>query len=250
MNILIIEDEIPAFKKLLAYVDRSLHSDFEYTHTRSVEAAIESLKEKTYDLILSDIEIIGGMSFDIFDSVKTSTPIVFCTAYDEHLLKAFQTNGIAYVLKPYTQNDIDEALKKYKKLFSQRFSEHNFFEQFKTILDKKDTYKKRLVIKKRDGIKLVNTKDICFIEAHGDFCKLKDTNNNLHVVSIPIGMLSKELNPDQFFRINRSYIINLDCIENIIPYSKNRLSIKVKGLSVLVKTSTSLTKEFRKWIDR
>lgn len=250
MNILIIEDEIPAFKKLLAYVTESLNSDFKHTHTRSVEDSIKHLKETNYDLIVSDIKIIGGTSFDIFDSIKTYTPIIFCTAFDDHLLKAFQTNGIAYILKPYTQKDIERALKKHKDLFHKKFNETNFFKQFKTLIEQKDSYKKRFAIKKSEGIKLVNSEAICYFEACGDFCKLKDSNGNLHSISASIGSLSDELNPDQFFRINRSYIVNIDFIEKIVPYSKNRLSLKVKGLSDSVITSTSSTKDFRKWIDR
>lgn len=250
MNILIIEDEIPAFKKLLAYVTKSLNSDFKHTHTRSVEDSIKHLKETNYDLIVSDIKIIGGTSFDIFDSIKTYTPIIFCTAFDDHLLKAFQTNGIAYILKPYTQRDIERALKKHKDLFHKKFNETNFFKQFKTLIEQKDSYKKRFAIKKSEGIKLVNSEAICYFEACGDFCKLKDSNGNLHSISASIGSLSDELNPDQFFRINRSYIVNIDFIEKIVPYSKNRLSLKVKGLSDSVITSTSSTKDFRKWIDR
>lgn len=250
MNILIIEDEIPAFKKLVAYVTESLDLDFEYTHTRSVEDSIMHLKETSYDLIISDIKIIGGTSFDIFDSTKTSIPIIFCTAFDEHLLKAFQTNGIAYVLKPYTQKDIEEALKKHKDLFHKKFSENNFFHQFKTLVERKDSFKKRFVIKKTGGIQLVNTADICYIEACGDFCKLKDNKGSLHSISAPIGVLSNELNPDYFFRINRSFIVNMDSIEEIVPYSKNRLALRIKCLDKYVHTSTSATKDFRKWIDK
>lgn len=250
MNILIIEDEIPAFKKLLSYVVESLDSDFEYSHTRSVDDSIKRLKETGFDLIVSDIKIIGGTSFDIFDSIKTSTPIIFCTAFDEHLLKAFQTNGIAYVLKPYSQKDIENALKKHQDLFHEKMNETHFFKQFKTIISEKDNYKKRFAIKKSEGIKLVNAEDVCYIEACGDFCKLKDSEGNLHSISAAIGSLSNELNPDHFFRINRSYIVNIDYIEKIVSYSKNRLSLKVKGLTDSINTSTSSTKDFRKWIDR
>lgn len=250
MNILIIEDETPAFKKLVAYVTESLQSDFEYTHTRSVKESVVHLKKTSYDLILSDIKIIGGMSFDVFNTIKIVTPIIFCTAYDEHLLHAFQSNGIAYVLKPYTKQDIDDALKKYRSLFQERFIEKNFFQQFKTLISEKDNYKKRFAIKKPEGITLVNTENVCYIEACGDFCKLKDSDGRLHSFSRSIGVLSNDLNPEHFFRINRSYLINVDFIEKITPYSKNRLSIKVKGLSTSLITSTASTKDFRKWIDR
>ena len=250
MNILIIEDEIPAFNKLLAYVTESLESGFEHTHTRSVKDSILNLKSISFDLIISDIKIIGGTSFDVFDSIKINAPIIFCTAFDKHLLKAFQTNGIAYVLKPYSQNDIDKALRKHQNLFSEKINENGFFQQFKTLIEQKDIYKMRFAIKKSDAIKLVNVEDVIYIEACGDFCKLKDNNGSLHSISTSIGSLSKELDPNKFFRINRSYLINIDFIEKIVPYSKNRMSLKVKGLSDSLITSTSSTKEFRKWIDR
>ncbi|NAS32509.1 response regulator [Flavobacteriaceae bacterium R38] len=252
MNILILEDEIPAYKKLVTYLSNYFDDNFEYHHARSVKESLKFLTATPkYDLILSDIKLLGGTCFDIFSQLKVTIPIIFCTAYDEHLLEAFQGNGIAYILKPYSQKELDEALNKYQVFFGQQVKEFKIVQEFKALFEKQELhYKKRFAIKKTRGIKLVETKDICFIEAYGNLCKLKDADGNLHTISKSIGSLLSELDPGQFFRINRSYIVNINHLEKIEPYSKNRLSIKVRGMEKPITTSTSTTKTFRAWIEQ
>jgi len=252
MNILILEDETPAYKKLVNYLKSFLGEGFKHDHAKSIQDGITLLsKTKKYDLILSDIRLNDGIVFDIFNQVSISSPIIFCTAFDEHLLKAFQTNGIAYILKPYSKEDLNKAMKKFENLFQYKNYDKEIFKQLKTILmEEEKSYKKRFAVKKKEGIKLVNASDICFIEAYGDLCRLKDYNNKLHTISNNIGTLIQELNPVHFFRINRSQIVNIEYIEKIEPYFKNRLSIKITCLKEFITTSTANTKEFRKWIDK
>ena len=114
MRILILEDEIPAKKKLVHYLTTFFGESVVLEITRTVKGGIELLERNSnYNLILSDIKLLDGNSFDVFREVETEAPIIFCTAYDEHLLEAFQTNGIAYILKPYQENDLQSALKKF-----------------------------------------------------------------------------------------------------------------------------------------
>jgi len=252
MNILILEDETPAYKKLVNYLKSFLGEGFEHEHAKSIQEGVALLsKSKKYDLILSDIRLNDGIVFDIFDQVPITSPIIFCTAFDEHLLKAFQTNGIAYILKPYSKEDLHKAMKKFENLFQSKNYDKELFKQLKTIIKEEEkSYKKRFAVKKKEGIKLINTADICLIEAYGDLCRLRDNNNQLHTISYNIGTLIQELNPAHFFRINRSQIVNVEYIEKIEPYFKNRLSIKITGLKKFMTTSSSNTKEFRKWIDQ
>lgn len=251
MRILIIEDEIPAYKKLLSYISNYLGSSFEHKHVRSVSDGINALENKgTYNLIFADIKILNGTSFDIFNQVTFSTPIIFCTAYDEHLLKAFQTNGIAYILKPYSQKDLNNAISKFETLFNDEPYNRNIFSQFKSLFNNKDNqYKKRLAVKKKEGVKLIDVETICLIEVFGDVCKLYDTNGKLHTISRSLGVLYNELNPNQFFKVNRSQIVQINYIENIAPHSKNRLYLKITHIKDLIVTSSSVTKEFRVWLE-
>lgn len=251
MKILVLEDELPAIKKLESSLQKTLDGCYSLTIQRTVKGAIGVLsKESDFDLILSDIKLLDGNSFDIFQKVKTNIPIIFCTAYDNHLLEAFQTNGIAYILKPFSQKELEEALLKYKILFKSKVYEENVLEQLKKAINQGNkTYKRRFAIKKPEGIKLLAAHDVSMIQAFGDLCRLFDTSGKLHTIPTNIGSLEDILNPEIFFKINRSVIINQEHIIGIRDYSKNRLEIELKGTKEKVLTSSTKTKEFRKWLD-
>ncbi len=253
MHILILEDEIPAHKKLVAHLSDFLEEPFSLDSARSVKKGIQLVENnKEYDLILSDIKLLDGISFEIFHKVETMAPIIFCTAYDEHLLEAFQTNGIAYILKPYLKEDFENALKKFQDLFHPKFYKKDLFKQLKEVLGTKkdETYKKRFAIKKRDGIKLLDAKDISLIQAKGDFCTITDVNGKLHSISKNIGTLVEQLDPKQFFKINRSQIISIEHIQKIEPYAKNRLALRISGVKEYMTTSSATTKLFRSWLEQ
>ncbi len=253
IHILILEDEKPAFKKMIQFVCDFYSNKFTYKHLQTVSETIQELKNNTeYDLILSDIELLDGNVFTAFEAIKRTPPIIFCTAYNEYLIKAFRVNGISYVLKPYSQEELNIALSKYQELvdFTSKNNRKLYSNLQKMILDNTVYYKKRVAIKKHNGIKLLEVKNISFVEGYGDFSKIVDASGKVHILSKNIGSLINDLNPQYFFRVNRSYIINIDYIKTIKPYSKNRLSIKMKTFSNLITTSTAVTKDFRKWIDK
>jgi len=212
------------------------------------------LLEKNPDiqLIFSDIELLDGHSLSIFQDIKVQCPIIFCTAFDQYVLEAFKTNGIAYLLKPYDQPKFKEAILKYKTLFDteqQGAIDPAILQDLKNIKESKK-YKQRFTVKKKGGIKLINTSDIAAFIANGDFSFAMDNKGEKHVVNYALGSIESKINPDHFFRINRSEIIHINCIEKIEPYFKNRLAIKMKGVAEVVHTSTAKTPDFRNWIDR
>ena len=253
MKILILEDEIPAYQKLIKCLD--LFFDIKISHDwgRSISDGEKLLNENTYDFILSDIQLLDGASFDLFNKIKIDAPIIFCSAHDEFLFQAFNTNGIAYILKPFSQNDFDKAIHKYQSLFNK--GDYNpldstTIDALKTALQQEyTTYKKRFVIKKTSGIQLLNATDIALIYASGDFCLVIDQRGKRHTISQNLGSIFQQLNPKKFFKINRSEIINIDFIENIESYFKNRLLISIKSHKEKVMTSSATTADFRKWIE-
>ncbi|MGB0891056.1 MAG: LytR/AlgR family response regulator transcription factor, partial [Flavobacteriaceae bacterium] len=180
MNILILEDEIPAYQKLINYLTNSFGDDFTHDVARSNADGKELLSNNKYDFILSDIQLLDGISFDLFDEVSIDCPIIFCSAHDEYLFKAFNTNGIAYILKPYSKSDFNKAIEKYQALFTQgNYNQLNSdtLSNLKSALKEENTsYKKRFVIKKAKGIQLLNVTEISLIEASGDFCIATDNS--------------------------------------------------------------------------
>lgn len=254
MKILILEDEIPAYKKLISHLSSYYDEHFSHDWARSVEEGEIYLQNPSYDFILSDIQLLDGLSFDLFKRINPACPIIFCSAHDEYLFQAFHTNGIAYILKPYSEADFGNALKKYESLFQQgNYStlNSNTISELKSVLQEENTsYKKRFVIKKPKGIQLLSVTDISVIAASGDFCMATDHKGKRHPISQNLGSIHQQLNPNKFFKINRSEIIHIDFVENIESHFKNRLLITMTGADEKVMTSSSTTAEFRKWLEQ
>lgn len=253
MRILILEDEIPAYQKLIKSIDAFFDIKIYHDWARTLKEGSSFLTNNTYDFILSDIQLLDGISFDLFDSLQIDTPIIFCSAHDEYLFQAFNTNGIAYILKPYSQDDFNKAIQKYQSLFNK--GDYNplnsdTIEALKTALQQEyNSYKKRFVIKKASGIQLLNASDIALITASGDFCIANDSEGKRHTISQNLGSIFEQLNPKKFFKINRSEIVNIDFIENLEPYFKNRLLITIQNQKEKVMTSSATTADFRKWLE-
>lgn len=253
MNILILEDEIPAYQKLTKCLDTFFDVKISQDWARSIVDGEQLLKENNYDFILSDIQLLDGLSFDLFNKIKIEVPIIFCSAHDNYLFQAFNTNGIAYILKPYSQDDFNKAIFKYQSLFKKgdyKTLDSTTIDALKSALqDEYTTYKKRFVIKKTSGIQLLNASDISLINASGDFCLVYDNDGKRHTISQNLGSIFQQLNPKKFFKINRSEIVNIDFIENIESHFKNRLLISIKKHKEKVMTSSSTTSDFRKWLE-
>lgn len=254
MKLLIIEDEIPAYQKLVSYLNKYFDIDVLHDWVRSNKEAKKLFEDNVYDLILSDIQLLDGISFDIFDNVKITSPIIFCSAHNEYLFQAFNSNGIAYILKPYLYADFKKAIEKYQSFFKRKdyslLDSDTINTLKKALKEKPENYKKRFAIKSPKGIQLLNVSDISVIEASGDFCIAHDGNGKRHIISQNIGIINEQLDPNKFFKINRSKIIHLEFITNIENYFKNRLLITLKGCNEKVITSSSKTTHFRKWLER
>ena len=254
MKILILEDEIPAYQKLLGFINQEIEGAQIIGWARSIAEAKLLLDGKDQpDLIFSDIELLDGVSFKVYEEVKVSSPIIFCTGFDQYVLKAFQTNGIAYLLKPYSLENFKDAYAKYETLFAKAEKkplDENLIQELKTILaaDKK-SYKQRFTVKKKDGVKLINTNDIVCFAASGDFCLIHDNQGKKHAINYKMSDIEEKVDPSRFFRINRSEIINVDFLEKIEPHFKNRVSIRMAHMKESLITSGAKTPEFRKWLE-
>ena len=253
MKILILEDEIPAYEKLIANLKLVLNQDYTQDWSRSIKEGKKLIENNSYELILSDIQLLDGISFDLFENNKIDCPIIFCSAHDDYLFEAFKTNGIAYILKPYSENDFCEALQKYESLFSKHIPSslsQSTIQELKLALNTdRNSYKNRFVVKRPSGIQILQVDNIVLIQASGDFTIAFDTNGEKFPLSKNIGSIELEISPEQFFKVNRSQIIQLNHISSIEKYSKNRLKIFLKGNKEEVMTTSNITADFRKWLD-
>lgn len=253
MKVIIIEDETPAFNKLSKYL-LEFRTDAQILEWySSLEDALEKKSLFTQcDLILSDIKLLDGDSFDLFRQIELNCPIIFCTAYNRYMQDAFNTNGIAYLVKPYSQKAFNKALQKYERFFDKKQTiqlSGNVIDKIEEMLRKNNkNYKQRFSIKKKNGIIIKKISDTCYFQASGDFCILVDVNGEKHSVNYKISTLENLLNPQLFFRINRSEIVNIEYILKIESHFKNKVQIVLSN-QINLYTSGARTPEFRRWLE-
>jgi len=223
MKVLIIEDEILAAERLekqLQEIDPSIQI---LDKKGSVKDSVKWLRNNTADLIFLDIQLSDGLSFQIFDQLVVSTPIIFTTAYDQYAIKAFNLNSVAYLLKPIRKADLKESLEKYKSMKS-AFG-IDFEHMMATYQGKTLEYKKRFLIRIGDNYKKIETHEIAYFYAFEKsiFCRIfagKTLN-----IDYSLDALEEILNPDQFFRINRKYIVNIESIDHMVAWGRGRIKL-------------------------
>jgi two-component system, LytTR family, response regulator LytT len=256
MNILIIEDELIASKQLVDFIHK-YDSNFKILNTlRSVKDAIIWFEENELpDLIFSDIELLDGNVFALFDKVKINAPIIFTTAYDQFLLKAFKENSIAYILKPFDYEKVNEGFDKYfalKNSFSTKKESLDslLIEQFKlAIQPNSKTYKSRFTVKMKNGIHILPVEDIIYFKLDEGLVLAYDKQNQKFPLNGTLNEIMEMISPTLFFRISRSEIVHIDFIEKIENYFNDRLSIKMKVSQNNLLVSANRVPEFRKWLE-
>lgn len=254
MNILIVEDEELAVKKLqktLANVDPSANV---VGVTDSIKGTVDWLQNNnSADLILMDIELADGQSFEVFNQVEVKAPVIFTTSYDEYALKAFKVNSVDYLLKPVQTEDLQAALTKYKKLTDGKKADVNLeslVKQLQQQLQPKE-YRKRFLVKHAQKLVSVDVEEIAFFYSDGRLNFFKTKDNKKYVVDYTMEELEDMLNPDQFFRISRSFYVAIDAIEKIDDYFGNRLILQLKpAVDKEALVSREKVSDFKKWMGK
>ena len=252
MKILIVEDEMPAaarLTKMLKKIDRTINIT---GVAETVEEAINRLQVKPDpDLILMDIQLGDGLCFEIFETIDLEVPVIFTTAYDEYMLRAFKVNSVDYLLKPVDEKLLSAALDKFRKLHFNR--KDPFRRDFHDLISEfRNRYKSRFLIKIGDKFRSVVTGEI----SHFHICEksvfLADTAGRDYGIDYSLDQIEEMLDPSRFFRINRECIVNIDSVTLKYSYSSSRLQLTVKGReqSDVFVVSRERVAEFKKWADR
>jgi len=253
IKIVIIEDEIPARKKLIRFINELKENTEIIAEIDNVEEAVEFFKtEKSIDLIISDIELLDGNAFEIYDQVKISCPIIFTTAYDQFWMNAFETNGIEYLLKPFTLERFQKAWNKFSVL-NKSHTSHEILLKISQIQKEIQTksFKKRFSVISNKGIYFLETENITFFKAEEGVIFAFDDSGKKHLLNQTVlKEIESQLNPNEFFKINRSELVNKKSIIKLERYSKNALALEIKGWGNLLITSQSQTADFREWIEK
>jgi len=251
MNVVIIEDEERAATRLaqvLGEVDPEIKV---VAKLESVQTAREYLSgHPLIQLIFSDIQLEDGLSFEIFEEVEVSCPIIFTTAYDQYAIEAFQTNGIDYLLKPIDKQRLDKALQKVKKL-NRAVSIENIIALANSALSQKQKYKSRFVIKIGERIKSINVEEILCFFSQDNATFLLTNSGRRFVIDYSLDHLEKLIDPEGFFRISRKYIVSIRACDDIVAWSNSRLKVQIPGLDgQMFVVARERVQDFKSWLDR
>ena len=250
MNIIIIEDEKPAARLLQRKVEKLGFTINQLLH--SVEEAIHWFTNNQHpDLIFLDIQLSDGLSFEIFEQIDIKSAIIFTTAYDEYALRAFKLNSIDYLLKPIDEDELEVAISKFKNQFQKNTISTLDFEAIKRMLVNpvQKEYKERFSVKVGNQIKVISIDEVeCFYsENKGTY--LHTLENRDYLVDSSLEVVESELNPKDFFRINRKFVVPLKAIKEIQMHTNSRLKLILptyKGDEVIV--ARERVNEFKDWI--
>lgn len=255
MNVLIIEDEVLATKRLEKLLLGSSRKIDVVGKLDTVKGAVKWLSSsKPPDLIFMDIQLADGLSFDIFDLVDVDCPVIFTTAYDQYAIRAFKVNSIDYILKPLDAGELYSAINKFEFLtgnYSQKTSpEAMALQQAIEMLQQKN-YKERFVVKIGEHIRSVSVDEINFFSSEDKVTFANTNDKRRYVLDYTLDYLTDMIDPKTFFRINRKYIVSMQGIEDIISYSTHRLKIQLKNCDTMdAIVSRERVNDFKRWLDQ
>lgn len=254
MKVLIVEDEPSAadfLQHLIQKVDRSIE----------VLAIVDSIQSSTDwfranpnpDLAFMDIQLSDGLSFEIFERVEVRCPVIFTTAYEEYAIRAFRVNSIDYLLKPIDPKQLAQSLEKFRNLSESSRSSYpnDLATKLAGMVDEiTRKHKSRFLVSVGPHLRTVNSSDIeCFYSMEKSTFMV-ERNGKHYDVEYSLDQLEKIINPLQFFRVNRKYLVNRDFVVEIVVYSVSRLKLKLTNYApddLLV--SQKRVSEFKKWLE-
>lgn len=257
MNVLIVEDEELAVKKLqklIAEADTTLKV---VGVTASIEESVDWLgSHPAPDLIFMDIELADGQSFEIFEQVDVQSTVIFTTSYDEYALQAFKVNSIDYLLKPIQKEDLQRSLKKLRDLRGNPqpatvpFSIEKLIKELQ-LQQQPAEFRKRFLVRQGQRLLSIETSEIAFFYTDERFSFFRTYTNQKFLVDYTLDELSDNLDPQHFFRISRSVIVTHRAVEQIQPYFGNRLSLLLQpAFDKEAIVSREKVSDFKKWMGK
>ncbi|MEM6966703.1 MAG: LytTR family DNA-binding domain-containing protein [Bacteroidota bacterium] len=250
MKVAIIEDEKYARTNLEEMIQEIEPGVQIVAALDNVNDSVAWLKNNECDLIFLDIHLADDVSFNIFHRVTVKTPIIFTTAYDQYAIKAFKVNSVDYLLKPIDKEELREAMQKFHRLHPTKNENIEALRQ-SILAQNRKTYQGRFMVKKGEKIGSIKTEDIAYFEGEDRYVYLVNKKNERFFVDYKLADLEELLDPNVFFRFNRSFIGQFDSINNIITLSKSRVKVNLSPQARReIVVSTENTRLFKEWLNR
>ncbi|TAM99208.1 MAG: response regulator transcription factor [Chitinophagaceae bacterium] len=228
MNIIIIEDELKAAKSLASLINKIKPDAIITAQLQGIEDAVDHLiHNKEPGLIFMDIQLSDGLCFEIFKAVKIHCPVIFCTAYGEYAMDAIKANGVDYIVKPFSKEELQEAFEKVEnfKNFFQQNTQPNLDELLRTI--GLDGGKKSFLISQNNKYITVLTEQIAFIYIKFTSPSIRTFEGEEYYISQSLDYVQNQLSDKQFFRLNRQYLINFSAIKEVEHYFNRKLLVRL-----------------------
>lgn len=251
MKVVIIEDEHLASSYLKSILEQqNIISINEITVLKSVKDAVAFFKVNTVDLAFMDIHLGDGKSLDIFEQAIVSCPVIFITAYDSYAVKVFKHFTIDYLLKPYEEEELHEALLKYKNI-KETFNTNLIVESLVEI-ENQSSVQHHFLVNHRDKLLSINDTSITYFYATGKHLFIYTDSGSNYLYNSNLKDLINKLNPDIFFKINRKYIINRHHIQEIIKHSSQKieilLNVAIPDTEPIILSKKEIN-NFKNWLD-
>lgn len=230
MQVILIEDELPAANRLARLLE-GLEMDIVIKERfDSVEASVRYFQSDNVvvDLVFMDIQLADGLSFDIFGQAPVKAPVIFTTAFDQYTLKAFKVNSVDYLLKPIDENELRSAVEKYQQLYL--YKKVDFSEKILQLVQgmTNTRYKERLMIKRGQQLSYIKTESLAYCFADGKLCFAVDFTGTKYLLENNLSQLEEQLNPTNFYRINRHLLVNIEAVKKVHTWLGGRLKVEVQ----------------------
>ncbi|MGN1265180.1 MAG: LytR/AlgR family response regulator transcription factor [Muribaculaceae bacterium] len=253
LKAVIIEDEIPAARLLKSMIS-SLRPHWDITIIPgSVDEAVDWFDSHEHpDLIFLDINLTDGNAFDFLTMVKPKSAVIFTTAYDEYAIRAFSVNSIDYILKPVEEQRLTEAIEKYEDLYGKYWNSSDDYLNRLLYALKSDAqkYRQRFLISGKDSFHTLQVECVAYFYSENKVTFAVTPAGKEYVVGMSLSKLDEQLDPKQFFRVNRQMIINIDAIDCAVPLTKGRIKVKVQpAFKSDIIVSEGRASFFRLWLD-
>lgn len=250
MNVLIVEDEAHTASLLQEIIEQ----DSAFLVIEKLESVMETVQylnkyQQNIDLMFFDIQLADGQSFEIFKHVDVIVPVVFCTAYDEFTLQAIKNNGIDYVLKPFKDQEIHEALQKYKRLIANVQAKHAVPLNFQNAPTKQ--YQQHFISQYREKSIVVPVEKVALFTIENETVYLYTENAEKYPLFKKLDYIESVCNPNLFFRINRQMLVHRDAINSFQAYFNRKiiLELKVPPKEAPIVSRLKVS-SFKKWLEQ
>jgi len=251
MKVIIIEDETPAANRLERMLKEFQPGIEVLKRMDSVEESVDCFKNPVdVDLIFMDIQLADGLSFEIFNHVKVPAPVVFTTAYDHYAIKAFKVNSVDYLLKPIEDQELRNAILKFEEIKKQDHASMDLKSIIAAVRQDQAHYRKRFLVKTAGRLAFIASSELAYFFSEEGMTFIVNLQNERYLLENTLEELEGQLDPSEFFRINRKMIVSSKSISRIDPYSNNRLQLTLQpNFDEEVVVSRHRTTEFKGWLD-